>query len=100
MFRVFAGHHQASRKYIKLISWIELTLIWIHILKFGFVFDSEYTFVKYNLSLHTRTLVMYGFYLSLRLFKTNIYYDFVFNINNYINVVYVYYIVAEGLKRP
>jgi hypothetical protein len=36
--------------------------------------------------MHTRTLVMYGFYLILRLFKTNIHYDFVFNINNYINV--------------
>jgi hypothetical protein len=37
--------------------------------------------------MHTKTLVKYGFYLSLRLFKINMYYNFVFNINNYINVV-------------
>jgi hypothetical protein len=71
---------------IKLLNWV--TLILIHILQFGFVFDSEYTFVKYDLTMHTRTLVMYGFFLSLRLFKTNIYNDFVFNVNNIINVVY------------
>jgi hypothetical protein len=51
-----------------------------------FFFDSEYTFVKFNLTVHTKTLVMYDFYLSLRLFKTNVHYNFVFNIN-YINVV-------------
>jgi hypothetical protein len=37
--------------------------------------------------MHIKTLVMYGFYLSLKLFKPNIHYNFVFNINNYINVV-------------
>jgi hypothetical protein len=37
--------------------------------------------------MHRKTVVMYGFYVSLRLFKTNIHYNFVFNVNNYINVV-------------
>jgi hypothetical protein len=45
------------------------------------------TFVKRNLTVHTNTLVIYGFYRSLRLFKTNIHYNFVLNINNYVNVV-------------
>lgn len=48
------------------------------------VVDSEYTFVECNLTMYTRTLVMYGFYLSF--VKSNIFYDFVFNVNNYINV--------------
>jgi hypothetical protein len=52
-----------------------------------FCFDSEYTLVKYNLTMHTRTLVIYGFYLNLTFFKTNIHYDLVFNINKYIHIV-------------
>jgi hypothetical protein len=36
--------------------------------------------------MHTKTLVKYDFYLSLRLFKTNIHHNFVFNVNNHINV--------------
>jgi hypothetical protein len=56
-------------------------------MKYGSVFDNEYNFIKRNLSMHTRTLEMYGLYLSLRLFKTNIHRDFVFNINNYINII-------------
>jgi hypothetical protein len=46
-------------------------------------FDSEYTFVNCNLTMHTKTLVMYDFYLS---FKINIHYNFIFNISNYINI--------------
>jgi hypothetical protein len=69
----------------KFMNWV--TLIWTHILQFGFVFNSAYTFVKCNLTIHTKNLVMYTFYLSLRLFKANIYYNSVFNINQYINVV-------------
>jgi hypothetical protein len=62
MFRPFLGHHQASHKNTKLCSWIWVTLIYvyIHISKLYFVFDSEYAFVKCDLALHTRTLVMYG----------------------------------------
>jgi hypothetical protein len=47
-----------------------------------FCFHTEYTSVKCNLTMHTRTLIMYSFYLSLRLFKGNIRYNFVFNNNN------------------
>jgi hypothetical protein len=36
--------------------------------------------------MNTKTLVTYGSYLSLRLFKTNIHSNFVFNINNYMTV--------------
>jgi hypothetical protein len=35
--------------------------------------------------MHTKALEMYGFNLSLRVFKTNIHYNFIFNINNYID---------------
>jgi hypothetical protein len=36
--------------------------------------------------MHEKTLVMYGFYLNLRLCKTNIHYNFVLNSDNYIDV--------------
>jgi hypothetical protein len=65
-----------------------VTSIWIRNLQFGFVFfDNECSFVKCSLTMHKKTVLIYGFYLSLRLFKTNIHYNFVFNINNYIDGV-------------
>jgi hypothetical protein len=51
----------------KFLNWV--TLIRIHILQFDFVFDSEYTFVTCNLTMHTKTPVMYGFHLSLNCWK-------------------------------
>jgi hypothetical protein len=44
----------------KFLNWVPL--IWIHILQFVF-FYSECTTVKCNLTMHTKTLVMYGFFL-------------------------------------
>jgi hypothetical protein len=57
--------------------WNSVTLIWISILRFAFFFHNECAFVECNLTMHTKTLGMYCFCLSLRSIKKNIHYNFV-----------------------
>jgi hypothetical protein len=55
----------------KFLNWV--TLIWSHVLQF--FFNIEYTFAICNLTVHPKTPVIYGSYISIRLFKTNILYN-------------------------
>jgi hypothetical protein len=43
--------------------------------KISFCFNSKYTSVKRDLTMHPKTMVIYAIYLRLRLLKINIYYD-------------------------